>query len=144
MKPKNFLVVDDDCEDTELFVEAVGSVDAEVNCLNAVHGREALDKLNGHTIQLPDIIFLDINMPVMNGWQFLTEIKESNDLRQIPIIMYSTSSNRSDVKNAISAGALCFFTKPDDYLRLKKILQIVVSYMDNNDLSRVCEAIQKA
>lgn len=137
-------MVDDDYDDTELFTEAVGSVDATVSCLNAAHGREALEKLTGRMIEKPDIIFLDINMPIMNGWQLLDKLKEDADLRQIPVIMYSTSSKRSDVKTALSSGALCFFTKPDNFQRLKKILHIVVSYMNNENLEKVCEAIQKA
>ncbi|HEY4286506.1 MAG TPA: response regulator [Puia sp.] len=144
MIARNFLVVDDDCEDTELFTEAVGSVDASVSCLNAEHGKDALDKLNRQVIEKPDIIFLDINMPIMNGWQFLATIKESEALREIPVIMYSTSSQRSDIRSALSAGALCFFTKPDNFQRLKKILQVVLEYMANDKLDQVCEAIQKA
>jgi CheY-like chemotaxis protein len=144
MTPRNFLLVDDDYDDTELFTEAVESVDATVSCLNAAHGREALEKLTSRMIEKPDIIFLDINMPIMNGWQLLDKLKEDADLRQIPVIMYSTSSKRSDMKIALSSGALCFFTKPDNFQRLKKILHIVVSYMNNENLEKVCEAIQKA
>lgn len=144
MISRNFLVVDDDLEDTELFAEAVGAVDASVSCLNAVHGRDALDKLSGHEIQRPDIIFLDINMPIMNGWQLLTKLKENEELKKIPVIMYSTSSKKSDVKDALSSGALCFFTKPSNYNRLKQILQIVVEYMENGHLDQVCEAIQRS
>jgi CheY-like chemotaxis protein len=144
MSQKNFLLVDDDCEDTELFTEAVESVDATVACLNAVHGGEALDQLTSRKIQRPDIIFLDINMPVMNGWQLLDKLKENDELKQIPVIMYSTSSKKSDMKTALSSGALCFFTKPDNYQRLKKILHIIVTYMKNENLAKVCEAIENA
>jgi CheY-like chemotaxis protein len=143
MISRNFLVVDDDSEDTELFTEAISSVDATVSCLKAVHGRDALDKLSGHEIQRPDIIFLDINMPIMNGWQLLSKLKENEELKKIPVIMYSTSSRKSDVKAALSSGALCFFTKPDNYGRLRQILQIVVKYMKEGNLDHVCEAIQQ-
>lgn len=144
MAQKNFLLVDDDCEDTELFTEAVESVDANVACLNAIHGGEALEKLTSHKIQRPDIIFLDINMPIMNGWQLLDKLKENAELKQIPVIMYSTSSKKSDMKTALSSGALCFFTKPDNYQRLKKILHIVVTHLNSENLAKVCEAIQQA
>lgn len=140
---RRFLVIDDDSDDTELFTEAVGSVDASVSCINAAHGREALDKLSGQHISRPDLIFLDINMPVMNGWQFLSNLKGNPQLQQIPVIMYSTSSDRHDLRTAMSAGALCFFTKPDNFRTLKNILQIVLDYMDRNDLDKVCEAIRK-
>jgi CheY-like chemotaxis protein len=144
MSARKFLLVDDDCDDTELFSEAMESVDASVSCLNASHGKEALDKLQKQEIQRPDIIFLDINMPVMDGWQFLSKIKQTENLREIPIIMYSTSSKKSDVRTAMSSGALCFFTKPDSFQRLKKILQIVVLHMENGKLDKVCDAISAA
>jgi CheY-like chemotaxis protein len=144
MSVRRFLLVDDDYDDTELFSEAIGSVDASAFFLNASHGRDALDKLQKQEIQMPDIIFLDINMPVMDGWQFLSKIKQSESLREIPVIMYSTSSKKSDIKTAMSSGALCFFTKPDSFLRLKKILQIVVLHMENGKLDKVCDAISAA
>lgn len=142
MSLRNFLVVDDDCDDTELFAEALEAVDASTSCLNATHGKDALDKLQKKEIKKPDLIFLDINMPVMNGWQFLSKIKESDSLKEIPVIMYSTSSTRSDIKTAMSSGALCFFTKPESFRQLKKIVQIVVQHMNNDNLEMVCQAIQ--
>jgi CheY-like chemotaxis protein len=142
MGTRKFLVVDDDCDDTELFAEAMGSVDASVSCLNASDGKEALDKLKSNVFEKPDIIFLDINMPIMNGWEFLSRLKGSEGLKEIPVIMYSTSSKSSDIKTAISSGALCFFTKPNSFLALKNILRIVVEYMQEGNLDKVCDAIK--
>jgi CheY-like chemotaxis protein len=143
METRKFLVVDDDCDDTELFAEAIGSLDAAVSCLNACDGKDALDKLKSHTIDKPDIIFLDINMPIMNGWQFLSSLKGNEDLKEIPVIMYSTSSKSSDVQTAMSSGALCFFTKPNSFLTLRNILQVVVDYMKRGNLDKVCDAIRR-
>ena len=136
------MVVDDDCDDTELFAEAIESVDASVSCLNASDGREALDKLKSKIFERPDIIFLDINMPIMNGWEFLSRLKGSEGLKEIPVIMYSTSSKSSDINTAMSSGALCFFTKPNSFLTLKNILRIVVEYMQKGNLDKVCDAIK--
>ena len=144
MSARKFLVVDDDADDAELFAEAVGSVDPSVACMNASHGKEALDKLVRDENEKPDIIFLDINMPVMNGWQFLSKIKESPTLKAIPIIMYSTSSKATDISTAKSSGALCFFTKPTSFMILKKILRIVINFMEIGQLDKVCEEISKA
>jgi CheY-like chemotaxis protein len=78
MAVRRFLVVDDDCDDTELFAEAMESVDASVSCLNAVDGREALNKLYNHQLERPDLIFLDINMnPMLIG--LLTYDKRTGD-----------------------------------------------------------------
>ena len=139
---RRFLVVDDDADDVELFAEAVGSIDASVSCYNASDGKEALAKLIQKDFDRPDVIFLDINMPMMNGWQFLSQLKESAQFKEIPVIMYSTSSERNDIRSAMSSGALCFFTKPDTFVVLKNILKIVVDYMDKGCLDKVCEAIR--
>jgi CheY-like chemotaxis protein len=86
MAARKFLVVDDDCDDTELFAEAIASVDASVSCYNAADGKQALDKLTNKDIERPDLIFLDINMPGMNGWQFLSGLKGNENLKSIPVI----------------------------------------------------------
>lgn len=138
------MLVDDDIDDTELFTEAVESVDASVNCLNAADGREALAKLSSKTQRKPDLIFLDINMPVMNGWQFISRLKDDEKLKEIPVIMYSTSSKMTDFKTALDSGALCFFTKPDSFTTLKNILRIVLEHLNNDDLDRVCDAIHQS
>jgi CheY-like chemotaxis protein len=144
MNNRHFLLIDDDCEDTDLFIEAVHSLDATVSCLNAEHGEDAFGKLGNGLEQMPDLIFLDLNMPVMNGWQFLEKLKQDDEWKKIPVIIYSTSSGRANLKHALDAGALCFFTKPDEFQRLKKILKIILKYMSEDDLEHVCEAIQRA
>src|SRR6202012_3097757 len=141
MTKKKLLLVDDDSDDTELFSEAVGEVDNSVLCHFASDGMEALEKLSEQKIETPDLIFLDINMPEMNGWQFLERVKRNQSLKDIPVIIYSTSSQRSDVLHARTSGALCFVTKPANYGRLKKILEIVISYMEKGALSGVCDAV---
>src|ERR1700742_4342006 len=95
MKPR-FLLIDDDTDDRELFSEALATVDPVIVCDQATDGAEALDRLIKREISEPDIIFLDINMPVMNGWQFLTKLKSVEKYRHIPVIVYSTSSNQKD------------------------------------------------
>jgi CheY-like chemotaxis protein len=143
MTEKTFLLVEDDNDDCELFTEAIEAVDASVRFYIATDGKEALDKLSGNAIQSPDIIFLDINMPQMNGWQLLNRLKEDQTLKDIPVIMYSTSSQMNDMKKATASGALCFFTKPNSFLHLKKLLEVVVSHMGQNRLDGVCDAVHK-
>lgn len=122
---KKFLLVDDDLDDTGLFHEALLELDPKIVCYVEHNGRAALDKLNSREFSLPDIIFIDINMPGMNGWQFLEELKKEPEYREIPVIMYSTSSYTGDAERALDLGALCFFTKPSDYNLLKEILKAV-------------------
>jgi CheY-like chemotaxis protein len=82
-------------------------------------------------------------MPEMNGWQFLNKLKGNQAFKDIPVIMYSTSSQIKDIKNAFASGALCFFTKPNSFLQLKKILEVVITYMDRDSLDAVCEAVHR-
>ena len=128
---KKFLLVDDDTDDQELFCEALGEVDSTIICDYAADGFEALNKLKTGRENLPDIIFLDINMPEMDGWQCLTTIKNNGSYSDIPVIMYSTSSHKKLSKIAKDLGALFFFTKPNDYLQLKSIINTVVDYINS-------------
>jgi len=132
---KKIFLIDDDQDDRSLFCEAVEELGSEIVCYTAANGRKALSQINNKEIETPDIIFLDINMPVMNGWQCLSMLKEQEFYKSIPVIMYSTSSHPEDVEKARQLGALCFFTKPRDFKSLKKSLEIVVGYLHSNSLS---------
>ncbi len=124
-----FLLVDDDEDDRELFEEAIQSLDSQMKCHLATDGKQALDLLAGLTEGLPNVIFLDINMPVMNGWHCLKSIKLEEKYKNIPVIMYSTSSHQREVDIAIDLGAMCFCVKPEKFSTLKQILEVV-----NNNL----------
>jgi len=122
-----FLLADDDADDKTLFCEALAEIDPGIVCHTAADGKEALAILSGQ-VRRPDIIFLDINMPVMDGWQCLGKLKEDSAHRNIPVIMYSTSSYQRDIDFALESGALCFFTKPSDYRELRNILRLIASH----------------
>ena len=135
---KRFLVIDDDSDDRELFSEALASVDPEIVCDQATDGAEALKRLAMREIDKPDIVFVDINMPVMNGWQFLTRLKSEDNFKNIPVIVYTTSSNLKDKLIADDLGALCFITKPHAFGRLKNMLNIVAMHVNAQSFARIC------
>ena len=122
-----FLLADDDADDKNLFCEALSEIDPGIVCHTASDGKEALAILSENQIDKPNIIFLDINMPVMDGWQCLGKLKEHTDHRDIPVIMYSTSSYQRDIELALESGAFCFFTKPSDYRELRSILRLIAT-----------------
>jgi CheY-like chemotaxis protein len=138
---KRFLVIDDDTDDRELFTEALASVDPIIECDQATDGAEALKRLTGREIDRPDIIFLDINMPVMDGWQFLTRLKKDDVYKHIPVIVYTTSSTLKDKRIADDLGALCFITKPHAFGRLKHMLGIIVMHVRTADFTRICDEV---
>jgi CheY-like chemotaxis protein len=124
---KVFLLADDDTDDKTLFCEALAEADPKIICHTAADGKEALSLLSKSSIAEPNIIFLDINMPVMDGWQCLSRLKEDKNYKDIPVIMYSTSSYQRDIDLALQGGAFCFLTKPSDYRELRSILRLIVS-----------------
>src|SRR4051812_33874815 len=123
MTPKRILLIDNDRDDRELFCEALNAIAPDFVCYTAVNGREALSALDTKKFETPDLIFLDINMPVMTGWQVLSTLKAQESYKNIPVIMYSTSLYREEVLMAEQYGALCFFTKPYGLTELKRTLE---------------------
>ena len=138
---KRFLVIDDDMDDRELFTEALALVDPVIVCDQAADGAEALKRLTAKEIDRPDIIFLDINMPVMDGWQFLKRLKKDEVYRHIPVIVYSTSSTVKDRRIADDLGALCFITKPHAFGSLKNMLGVVVMHVRTADFTRIYDEV---
>lgn len=115
---------DDDREDCEFFAEALQQIDADLKTIIARDGREALAFLN-HTQQLPDYIFLDINMPLVNGKECLIEIKKNPRLARIPVIMYSTTSDTNEIKEYYKLGAHDFLIKPNNFNVLCESLESI-------------------
>src|SRR5687768_12985763 len=98
------LYAEDDPEDVDVFREAVKSIDPNIGCIFAKDGKEALDILE-NAIILPDYIFLDINMPLVDGRTCLSAIKSNKELRSIPVIMYTTSNRQNDITEFKRLGA---------------------------------------
>src|SRR3989337_1799555 len=125
-KAQIIMIVDDDEDDVELFCDALKDVNDEIKCISVPNGEEALKKLNGDN-DLPDYIFLDLNMPRLNGKQCLKRLKINAKLRDIPVIIYSTSKLREDIEETKQLGAVHFLTKPS---RLKDLRKAISSILD--------------
>ena len=118
---RTIFMIDDDVEDQEMFSETLYAVDQSIKCIKSSDGRQALQTLLKESV-LPDYIFLDLNMPMMNGYEFLKEIKKYEKLNQIPIIIYTTSAESKHKDEVLDLGAASFITKPSDLSELKKLL----------------------
>ncbi len=114
-KIKTVLIIDDDADDRSMFCEALHIVDESVECIAAQDGLEALGLLRAQGSPLPDFIFLDLNMPRLTGQECLSEIKKTRSLDHIPVIIYTTSRQQTDIDEAKSLGAACFITKPNTF-----------------------------
>jgi CheY-like chemotaxis protein len=122
---KKILLIDDDEDDQEIFLAALQQVSASASLVAERNAREALDKLAARSLS-PDVIFLDLNMPGMNGQQFLYAIKKGNELKDIPIIIYSTSSQSSVIRHTKEMGAAGYITKPDN---VDDLIEILSTYL---------------
>lgn len=107
------LYVDDDSDDLELLSDCVTTIDPSIQCLLFQKSPDAMEYLRSTTV-LPDFIFLDINMPLMNGKQCLQEIRKSQLLKQLPVIMYTTSNEEKEIKECYKLGASDFLIKPSN------------------------------
>lgn len=118
---KNILLIDDDYDDQEIFVMALEEISDSVKCIALTDAQNALELLEKKELT-PDVIFLDLNMPVMNGQQFLVEIKKKEELKKIPIIIFSTSFHQATIELTKLLGAKDFITKPSNLPDLIEIL----------------------
>lgn len=123
-----FLLIDDDQDDWFVFQEALSRCNAAAEVHFCGSGEEGLVYLAENQ---PDIIFLDINMPLMTGWEFLTEYKKLHPHSDVPIVMYSTTSNQQDKVKASELGAACFIVKPDRVNKLRDLLDSLISAGEN-------------
>ena len=143
-QPKKFLIIDDDTDDSELFAEALTAIKSATVCYCAGDGEEAIQKLSEKEIEKPDMIFLDINMPVMDGWDCLSKLKSTDQFKDIPVIMHTTSSLKNDKDLARKLGALCFITKQSDFQILKRMLEIVVNKMTKQEYETLCQEVYRS
>lgn len=122
---QNILLIDDDEDDQEIFLTALECTEKPVRCTVVDNARNALSQITKGELET-DLIFLDLNMPLMNGQQFLAEIKKNENLREIPVVILSTSSNSATVAQVKELGACHFFTKPGRFEDLVAILEKVL------------------
>ena len=124
-KRLNIFLADDDSDDRDFFEIAAQVVSADIEVSLFANGQLLCDYLERESATVPDILFLDINMPLKNGFQCLQAIRSSDKLNDLCIIMYSTSSNQTDINKSYELGASGFVQKPFNFNDLKGLLQRV-------------------
>ena len=122
----NVLLIDDDHDDHEFFVEAVRDIDASINIQSMYDSEEALKFLKEEKHNLPDLIVLDTNMPKLNGRQILTELKKDPALSHIPVVMYSTFFSERDNNEFSKLGVMNYLAKPSKLGDFKNLLNEIL------------------
>jgi CheY-like chemotaxis protein len=120
------LIVDDDEDDKRLFIESAREVNAHIDFVTASDGQEALRLLSDEKNTLPDYIFLDLRMPRISGKQCLEAIKKDKRLHNIPVSIYTTSTDAKDSAELKNIGAVHFISKPVDPSDVYYILSVVL------------------
>ena len=117
---------DDDRDDRELFADAIEEVNPNIKLFLARDGQEIIQLLENHN-EVPDFIFLDINMPVMSGKECLKRLKGLERLKSVPIIMYTTTSNKEEFRNLVLLGAAECVVKGVSFQAIKDSLRNILS-----------------
>ena len=112
MNPTSFLLVDDDTDDVSIFKEVLEDVNPSISFLSAGDGYEALITLKKQSNNMPDVIFLDLNMPRMDGISLIEEVRVTPNHNRVPILMLTTESQTSFKEKARNAGATGWIVKP--------------------------------
>ncbi|QJB40437.1 response regulator [Chitinophaga oryzae] len=125
-KYSSVLLIDDDIDDRMIFGDVLKELVPDIIYNEAINGEDALAKLEAGLV--PDLIFLDLNMPRVDGKQFLAELRQITHLRHIPVIIYTTSSHESDKKETRALGASYFITKPNSLHELNQLLKGILEH----------------
>ncbi|SHF48573.1 Response regulator receiver domain-containing protein [Arenibacter palladensis] len=122
----NIALADDDEDDRTLFKEAMNEIKIKTKISLFNNGKELMDYLTLPNVILPEIVFLDLNMPIKNGMQCLHEIRNHPRLQDLLVAIYSTSSSEADIEETFVNGANIYINKPNSFGDLKQAIEKVL------------------
>lgn len=126
-RPLQLLLADDDDDDCFLFEEALSEIPVPTH-LTIVHdGEQLMQLLTKLTDDLPHVLFLDLNMPRKNGFQCLNEIKQNEKIKNLAVVIFSTSCHADVADLLYKSGAQHYICKPNNFAQLKKVIHKVLT-----------------
>lgn len=120
---KTCFFIDDDDDDRDFFCTAMKAIESDMECVFSRNGNEAIEKLTANPDFIPDFIFMDMNMPLMDGKECLEIIKEMDRLKHTKVYIYSSAGNPKLIDEILSLGATDFLIKPSTMTDLKQMLK---------------------
>ena len=135
----NILLADDDSDDRLFFKEVLKEISLATNLTTVANGEQLMLLLTNENYELPDVLFLDLNMPRKNGFECLTEIKQIERLKTIPVVIFSTSFEQEVVNLLYKNGAQYFVRKPSEFTQLKEIVEITVELFLHKEIEKPTE-----
>ena len=140
MNPISIFIADDDQDDREIFMDALAELPIETTVKQFENGVDLMAELySGNS--LPSTIFLDLRMPLMDGFECLADIRNIPEYSKIKVIIYSTSYNQNEVDQLKEAGANQYIKKPNSFNQLKTLLYKSISPL-KNETSRIDDTFQ--
>jgi CheY-like chemotaxis protein len=142
---KNFkpiLVVDDDDVDAMTVRRALKDLNVTNPVVHSINGEEAMKYLTSQCKEMPCLILLDLNMPKMNGIEFLSIIKEDDKLKHIPVIVLTTSNEKCDIEQSFKYSVGGYVVKPVDYKGSVEAIRILNKYWTMSELPSQVERIK--
>ena len=122
LKQLNILLADDDLDDCRFFKEALEALPLTTKLTTVNDGEELMTYLLENTDHLPHVLFLDINMPRKDGFECLTEIKHHDKLKDLPVVMFSTSNAQDKINILFNTGADVYIRKPSNFAQLVQVI----------------------
>jgi CheY-like chemotaxis protein len=135
-KHLNILLCDDDSDDCYFFREALDKLSLSTSFTAVHNGEQLMQLLTKDTNELPDVLFLDLNMPRKNGFECLTEIKLNKQLKELPVIIFSTSFDQEVANLLHKNGAFYFIRKPSEFPQLQKIILHALTLISKENISQ--------
>lgn len=120
------LLADDDIDDCMFFRDALDELPVTTSLVTAKDGVHLMQLLKSGPENIPDILFLDLNMPRKNGFDCLAEIKKNKEFSNLPVIIFSTSLDPNVVNNLYEMGAHFYLRKPGEFSRLKQLIHYAI------------------
>lgn len=117
----NIFYTDDDADDREVFKEVISEIDEDIFIFTQRDGDELMTMLKNPPPR-PHLVFLDLNMPEKNGYEVLKEIRQTEKMKHLPVIIFSTSNDEDSIQTTKKLGATLYVNKPNGYTELKKLL----------------------